>query len=418
MTLAALKIPLLLAALAGASPAEARPPGGAEDATPWTLDRVKFGLFGGAFDGKEVRTDSGGVALLEAQATPALKTGAWKVEIPLRFHHLQTFGASLSETYGSARAAVENRVSKALRLGANVGFSGAWRPGWPDLYQPKATAGGVELGRTDRYGFFAWQAGVGAGIVPFARNHLRLKYEYVHSSYVADRNFDPQANPMHLTPRDNGRHRVEGSWRLLGDGYAATARIDWERRLDEVYLARHAISGVTGFYTTPLQRLDRLEPSVEVSLKRIGGRLDLSFFYGYQIQDDLFEGYYSYTGHHPRLALECALTERLSGAVRAEAWLREYGPNSKAAGLPPEPATSGSGHLESGTRLYDRKSAVSATVSYALTKQVHAKVTGEWARRLTNYPDYLPGVFPSTKLYDIEWSYVNTLLLAGVEFRL
>lgn len=415
MTLPALLATLLLAAPEGASSEPPASPAG--EAEGWTRGRLKLGLSAGAFDGMGVRTDSGGAALLEVQAGPALKAGAWKLEFPIRAHHFQTFGASLSESYGSASVAVENRLARALRLGATGGLSGAWRPRWPDLYQPVATATGIELRPTDRYGYLAWHAGAHLAAVPFPRNHLRLKYEYAHYGYVRDPNFR-EADPMHLTPRDNGQHRVEVSWRVLGDGYAATARFGWDRRLDEVYLARHAVSGLTDFYTTPTQRLDRFEPSVEVSLKRLENRLHVSLLYGYQIQSDRFEGYYSYAGHHPRLAVEYAFTERLSARVKGEAWLREYGASSKAAGLPPEPATSGNGHLENGTRLYDRKGAISAAVSYGLTGSLRAKLTGEWVRRSTNYPDYLPGVYPSTKLYDIQWSYVNAIVLAGVELRL
>ncbi len=405
---------ILLAAapsLRAAPPAPGAGPG-SDDAAAWRVEHVKLGAYAGAFDGMKVRRDSGGLALLEAAATPVLKGGAWKLELPVRLRHRQTFGASLSETEGAASAVVENRVAKALRLGATGGLSGAWRPGWPDLYQPDVN---LALAPTDRYSFLAWQAGVSLWATPFPRNHLRLKYHYIHYAYVRDPNFDEARNPMHLTPRDNGQHVVEGSFRRIADGYAVALRFDWARRLDEVYLARNAVDGKTGLYTNPPQRLDRMEPSVEVELRRLGGRLEVSLQLGYQLQDDRWQGYYSYAGPHPRVIVDYAFTDRLSGRLRGEAWLRTYGPDSKAAGL--QPGTIG--HLESGTRLYDRRSALAGTVSYALTSGLHAKVTGEWVKRDSNYPDYVPGRYPSaTTLYDIEWSYANTLVLAGVELRI
>src|SRR6266545_983496 len=374
MIFTALLASLLAAPAAGS---EASPAEGADGTQAWTLGHVKLGAYAGGFDGRGVRTASGGAALVEGTAAPTMKTGAWKLDVPLRFHHFQTFGASLSETYGSATVGIEDRVAKALRLGASLGLSGAWRPDWPDLYQPQANnpspSGGFELTPTNRYSYLAWHAGASLGVTPFARNHLRLKYQYVHTGYVRDPNFRLD-RPMHLTPRDNGQHRLESSWRAFGDGYAVAARFEYVHRQDEVYLARNAVTGLTNFYTTPYQRLDRMEPSVEVTVKRLADR------------------------------------------VEGEAWLLEYGPSSKAAGLPPDPTVPG--RLEHGTRLYDRRGAVGATASYAFTKRLAAKLKGEWVRRSTNYPDYVPGYYPSTKLYDIEWSYVNTLVVAGVELRL
>src|SRR6266545_4195629 len=179
MIFTALLASLLAAPAAGS---EASPAEGADGTQAWTLGHVKLGAYAGAFDGRGVRTASGGAALVEGTAAPTMKTGAWKLDVPLRFHHFQTFGASLSETYGSASVGIEDRVAKALRLGASL------------------------------------------GVTPFARNHLRLKYQYVHTGYVRDPNFRLD-RPMHLTPRDNGQHRLESSWRAFGDGYAEIGRV-------------------------------------------------------------------------------------------------------------------------------------------------------------------------------------------------
>lgn len=376
------------------------------DAGRWRWDHAKVGVFGGAFDGVGVRKDSGGAAVLEARATPVRKGGGWKLEFPLRFHHLQTFGASLSETFGSAYAGAERRLARGFHAGVNLGLSGAWRPSWPDLYQPDPAGTGA-LARTDRYSYVAYHAGVSVNATPMPRNHLHFRYEYVHYGYTRDPAFDQATRPMHLTPRDNGQHQLEVAWRVIGDGYTAAARIDYAHRLDEVYLARDALNGSTNGGTNPFQKIDRLEPSVELNLKRLGDRLDLSLRYGYQIQNDLFAGYYSYSGHHPRVAVGYAFTDRFSVRAKGEAWLFEYGPNSKAS------------NLKSGTRLYKRKTAAGVTASYALTDRLSAQLTGEWVKRDTNYPDYVPLSYPSaTSLYSIQWNYVNTALLAGVEYRL
>jgi hypothetical protein len=36
-------------------------------------------------------------------------------------------------------------------------------------------------------------------------------------------------------------------------------------------------------------------------------------------------------------------------------------------------------------------------------------------RRDTNLPDYVPGVFPVTRAYDIRWDYTNWEATAGIE---
>ncbi len=37
--------------------------------------------------------------------------------------------------------------------------------------------------------------------------------------------------------------------------------------------------------------------------------------------------------------------------------------------------------------------------------------------RRTNFPTYVPGVYPAPQDYDIDWSYENYVVEAGVEYR-
>ncbi|HVR21455.1 MAG TPA: hypothetical protein VMS65_17195 [Polyangiaceae bacterium] len=37
-------------------------------------------------------------------------------------------------------------------------------------------------------------------------------------------------------------------------------------------------------------------------------------------------------------------------------------------------------------------------------------------RRRTNFPSYVPYVYPSTQPYDIDWDYDNATLLIGARF--
>ena len=43
-----------------------------------------------------------------------------------------------------------------------------------------------------------------------------------------------------------------------------------------------------------------------------------------------YQGYYSLTGHHPRVVAKLAVTDHLTARARYEGWYRTYGPNSSA----------------------------------------------------------------------------------------
>jgi hypothetical protein len=254
---------------------------------------------------------------------------------------------------------------------------------------------------TERYSFIAWRIGAALHARPFDRQHLRLRYRYVSTTYTQDPAFDPAA-PMHLTPRDNGQHQLDASWRVLGEGYAVGVRFGYDHREDFTLLARDTGTGFTS--GNPLQRLDRAEPAVELELKQLGDRLDVRLEYGYELQSDRFQGYYSYQGHHPTLAVGYALTEQLAAKVRLEGWFRSYGPDSKT-------------NTSDGKRLRDDKGLVKGELRYALQGGLAIVGEAEWVRRDTNYPDYVPGVYPATRFYDIRWSYDNLRAIAGVEWR-
>ncbi len=40
-----------------------------------------------------------------------------------------------------------------------------------------------------------------------------------------------------------------------------------------------------------------------------------------------------------------------------------------------------------------------------------------WIWRDTNFPDYVPNVFPATRQYSIDWDYKNLSAVAGVSVR-
>lgn len=398
---------VLTAALALLHPIAAR--AGDAPQPPVTVDARAVAL-AGAFSGLGTRTDSGATARLGAWVTPALHAGELELRLPLRAAHTQTWGASLDETDLAAFVNPEWRASKALKLGAEGGVIRVSRPGWPDQYQRQAD--GV-LPPTDRYSYRAWRAGANVYARPAAHQHLRLRWRVTSYTYTRDPNFDPTspAGLVHLTARDNVQHEADASWRYLREAWAFAARLDTSFRRDSVYPARHALTGSTLNPTpTPHQSLNRYEPSAEVELRALPGGVKLSLSFGWAIQDDTYEGYYSYAGPHPRAAIEWAASERATFAAGAQAWWLTYGPNSR------DP--NGTHPNTDGQRLWDHKLEAEATFRYKLWKGLSMLAEGSYRWRRTNYPDYVPGVFPASRFDQIRWDYENWRAVGGVEAQL
>lgn len=369
----------------------------------WSIDWRLF-AGAGAISGLGTRVDSGGLLLVDGALTPAWNSGRLEVALPLRLASRITPGASLPET--RARAAVEPvwKATPILEMGAELGVGNTWRLGWEDQYQ--RTAAGV-MSPTDRYSYLAWLAGARLYLQPWAHQHLRLRYRFEDVSYVRDPAFDP-AKPQHLTPRDQIQHELNLSWRYVRRSYAVALRLQTAFRRDSVYLARRA--GTGGSSGNPFQELNDFEPSLEVEWRRLlRGALDLSARLGYEIQQDLFQGYYSYTGLHPRVQADWTVRPGLTAAASVEAWRRLYGPNSKAA-------------TEDLARLYAHRLRVAGELAYQLRSNLWLRGEASWLTNDTNYPDYVPGVYPAPPrapdgYYDIKQDYDNLRAVIGVEWR-
>ena len=366
--------------------------------------QLEAATYGGAFDGEGTRTDSGGVAVLELRGSPALHREGWWLDVPFRLAHRETFGASLSQTTGAIDLAPWFVLTRTLRVGLEAGVYGRSSPDWPDQYQRDPVTGA--LAPTDRYGYFAARGGAVLYARPAQHQHVRARYRYVSQDYQTDPNFDPN-NPMHLTPRSNTRHELGGSWRYVEHAWALAFHLDYTRRYETELLARNAGTGGTSGGTNPLQVTSLWAPAVELELRRLlDGRLELSLGYGLDVQDDTFQGYYSYTEHHPRVVARLDVTRRLSAAARYEGWFRTYGPN----GTSPS-------RLDYGTRRESARFLLGGEVGYQLGGGLTARANVEYVDRGTNYPDYVPPP-AGTSAYDINWDYTNLYAVLGLEYRM
>lgn len=405
------KIPPAAIAVLLASAASAADPAPKE--APYALD-LRAAAYGGAFDGYGIRKESGGLVVLELSATPEARgRRSWFVELPVRASHRATPGADLSETLLGADVEPWLQISPGFRAGLTGGVVYLSRPDWEDLYQPQPDG---SLAPTDRYGYLAWRAGIQAYGRPARHQHLRVRYRFVSYDYVDDPNYNPNVveggDPMHLTPGDQEDHQVDLSWSYRQRTWALALRLDYTRRNELVLLSRSARTGSTRLapgsplYTTPLQRTSLWEPSAELTLEPLR-RVELAIRYGYDVQDDLYQGYYSYGQHHPRVVARWAATDRLAAAARYEGWFRTYGPNGT------EPVSAGGTvKLEYGDRRVSSRFLLGGEVEYLLAKGLLARARVEYVDRGTNYYDYVP---PASS-YDIDWDYLNLTAFAGIEY--
>jgi hypothetical protein len=405
------RIPLaaLAALLALPHPARAQsaPPARSAQDGPLRL-RLTASATGGAFDGEGVLRESGGAAVTAASAEAEVVGERWRLSVPARLAHRETFGVELSETSGALDVEPWYVVSKGLRLGLEAGLSGASRPDWPDPYQRDEATGALRP--TDRYSYLAYRGGVQLYARPGARQHLRARYRHVEYDYAEDPAFS-EDDLMHLTPRDRSEEQLDFSWRYLQKTWDVALRADYARRSYDTLRARNRHSGATpedalGNELNPLQELNVFAPSAELGLRGLGGALEVDLRYGLDFQDDPFQGYYSYTAQHPRVAAALALGERAAVKVAYEGWYKTY-------------TADGSTRLDSGTRRTDSRTELSGRLEVRLGGRLSAVGETSYTVRTTNYTDLVqltPGA--SGRTYDIDYDYTNFSVLAGLKYEL
>lgn len=416
-----LRTPILLTLLAAAAPALAddlpgsTAPSEVERTSPTEL---RIGVLGGAFDGMGVRRASGGLALLRADWTPRLRPGDWVLAFPLSFDHRQTFGAHLDETVAAVGIEADY-LKEGLQHGPLAGFSYTWRPDWPDLYQPDGAGG---LRPTNRYTHSRWFAGYHLWSKLGGGRHFRIKARYVQYTYVQDPHYDPTISHVHLVPRDYHEVKLDASYRHVKHSFAWALRLDAYLRQYDIMLSRVANTGGTRA-SDPLQEMQGLEPKAEVEWR--SKPFDVVVGYGLMVRNDPFEGYYSYTGHHPYVEAKGKLGDRFSYQVKGSAKLLTFGPNSKSLTHTALPGVFVPG-TDDGRRLWDNRVEVAAALRYRVVSELSLVAEGKWVRRDTNFRDYVPGVYPPALAtpkpyntnYDVRWDYTNVLVVGGLEWKM
>jgi hypothetical protein len=397
----------------------------------WSVP-VEATTLAGYLDGRKVRRESGAVAVVEVSTDPRLEAGPLTLSLPLGLRHQETFGAHLRELH--SRGALEARlaIGESFWVEPAGSVTGAWRPGWTDLYQPipeqpaAPPAEPTEFNDTDRYSYFAYALGARARWRPAAGHAVTFEYDYKVANYRNDSAFrsvlDTDPEPNHLVPPDYSRHGFELAYAYRSGVLRAEAGVEAFFKDSEFIYARDAGTGLThaapgGAAANPLQSLRGAEPRAEVELRFFRKRLRVEAGFGWEVVDDTFQGYYSYAGPHPSLRVRGAPTADLDLGLQVEAQWRTYGANSYAATPGWQPGDAGHPPLEGGNRRTDHRVGVDLDTSYALNDTWRLLLEAKLLWRDTNFPNYQPGVFPRTRNYAIEWSYTNWQVLAGLAWR-
>lgn len=372
----------------------------------------------GAISGTRTRT--GRAMLLEGRlrAVPELTYGILRVQLDADFRHRTTLFPSdelidVPQYRGDGSLDVRLRPSRRLRFHFGADLRGVLRPNWADQYQPRLDG---TLIPTDRYSY--WSRGLHGDIkgIPIDHHHARIGYRYVLVDYEHDPNFDPINRPNHLVPRSHEEHEVRAAWHLVDDGLRLGGSIESFYRSYFWAFARDAGTGLThaspgGENPNPLERLWGVTPALDVEIPLLDGKLTLDLEYAHDVVIDVFEGYRSQHAPKPSVRLDAAPTEKLDLSVSASFRHRHYfdGGYAVSANHPP---------LDYRDERLDTRVKAGFRLEQTVARGLRLFLTYDFVWRRTNFPDYVPLVFPATRTYDIDWDYVNHEILAGLRYRL
>ena len=404
------------------SPAQAQDRPGDEEASTTTQLRFEgkrlrrsfagdgaIALQGGALSGDGIQAAGGPAIAADVSLFPRFFGPLGRVGLRLDVKHRQSLGFGLAEGKADLGILAEFTPGPFSARG-DVGLVGVWRPRWEDPYQPTAEG---ELLLTDRFSYFGPRLGGRFAVYPHDAHRIVFAYELARLDYPEAPNYDP-ADPNHLSPGSHTKNEVDLYWRFAPDG----VRLEVGARLaHKAYSDRPARDAGTGLThasassstpSNPLASEVDVEPRVAVRIALPKVPVELRMGYTLEIQEDLYEGYYSYLGHNPSLGVVVDVEDRFELASSIGVILRRYGPDSYEEGSKHPP-------LDQGERRTDNRYRADLDVRIPIREHWTVLVDSSLLVRRTNFPDYEPGVFPSKSQYEISWDYENWTVMAGIE---
>jgi hypothetical protein len=372
---------------------------------------VEARVSGGYQSGRKTRRFDSAVVKAEGKLELGYRFSSFELLVPFEVAHTEPLALSLRETKGSLGAELAWRPSREFRPSVGVSLLGALRPNWPDPYQPLASGA---LASTDRHSYLERRAEVALTSIPFKRQRAKLGYLFSVREYVQDPHFDAIFRPNHLTPGNYWEHRVSPSWRSFFGALSVgvSAELYYRKYLYE--FARDRWTGKThagpgGPPPNPLMTFLGVTPELSVKYEILSG-LDLRPRFAVTFNHDPFQGYESFAELHPELDLTWDVTPRFRTDLGIEAYFRSYGDEGYRRGVGHPP-------LDIGDTRTDRRWVASTGISYLVASGTRVGIDVRAEDRVTNFPDYEPGQFPSGQAYDIDWDYRNLGEYVWLEYR-
>lgn len=300
-------------------------------------------------------------------------------------------------------------------FGARVSYYWVYRPSWPDLYQPNPLGPGLPTDPnfgaylpTDRNSFHKLIAALEFEYSGISKFTLKGDGGYKRNIQYIDPNFNANI-PFHLTPTTYGGivFDLEGIYEASPTTDLQLSN-DFEWRSYDIALARDAVTGLTHATTTPNQLYSQInnETKLAATFKSKKSHIEFTPFFGFIVNVDPFQGYYSYLGIEPGLQLEGKI-HRFSYALKVSFEMQNYGANGFDPAKTQDKKALYKYYLKGGLEL-----------KYKIHKHVELFLDGEVYNKWTNYPSYTPGQPPvAGKNYSINFSFANYLISSGVTFK-
>lgn len=346
--------------------------------------------------------------------TPTLRwrRGIFLMRAPLALARRQPIAHEVQWTRASGGLNLDGKVADGLRVASKTSVGVKSMPGLPDPYQPIVAIDGRPTGRlntTDRHGYWSVTAAGEVGWRPAGdtgATEWTLGGDFDQRIFNQDPAFDPILRPNHLTPGDRHRYGAEVGVRttIKRWGYRARFKARVSKTDFHFILARDADTGLTHGApgdppANPTARFVRTSLSHRSSLwlRRFKTRVFVDL--RYTSNDDRFAGYYSWSGPRIEPGLRVRPAKGWKLEVSAAAETRQFTSDGYLVGTT-HPPLDGGDSIRAETRLSAR-----ARVSFRprstpwLTTWFKARAK----RRDTNFPNYVPGVFPEDSAYDIDF---------------
>ncbi|MDH4200493.1 MAG: hypothetical protein OEV66_08955 [Spirochaetia bacterium] len=302
-----------------------------------------------------------------------------------------------------------------LDLSACFKYNWILRPKWPDLYQPNPLQFGGTADPlygsylpTDRNSYHKLEPGLsmeynGIKALPFSIN-LR----YIRNLQYIDPLFT-QINPTHLTPSAYTGYaaQIEMTYRISKKLYISLAN-DFEYRSYDYELARDSVTGKTNYKKTPNPLFSKMMNTSALGvLIKFGKNLSVKPFFGVELNSDLYQGYYSYTGIEPGIEVAHKIGN-FRYTLKFSETLQFFDPVNSFDPL----------KTTDGKTLYKYYTKANLNMKYEFNKHIESFIEAGMFIKQTNYPAYVSGVNPAKKNYNIDFNFTNYSIMGGAAYKL